>query len=115
MSRSNTKVHVISAKPSNDQTLISSMPLTEEMASSSGKTTPVTTSSGVAPGRRTSTFTVAGSAFGKKSTARPGEGKKPQGTRNKSEEHTGVLQSRPQPVFPLSPGKKKYTQSRALS
>src|SRR5882724_3054336 len=71
MSRSRTNVQVISAKPSNDQTLISSMPLTEEMASSSGNTTPVTTSSGVAPGRRTSTFTVAGSALGKRSTARP--------------------------------------------
>src|SRR5258708_9034625 len=77
MSRSSTKVQVMSAKPSKDQTLISSMPLTEEMASSSGKTTPVTTSSGVAPGRRTSTFTVAGSALGKKTTARPREEKNP--------------------------------------
>src|SRR5258708_35727456 len=81
MSRSSTKVQVMSAKPSKDQTLISSMPLTEEMASSSGKTTPVTTSSGVAPGRRTSTFTVAGWALGKKSNARPRGEKTPPGTK----------------------------------
>src|SRR2546425_13271708 len=74
MSRSSTKVQVINAKPSKDQTLISSMPLTEDMASSSGKTTPVTTSSGVAPGSRTSTFTVAGWALGERGTARPPEG-----------------------------------------
>src|SRR5260370_2879375 len=81
MSRSSTKVQVMSAKPSKDQTLISSMPLTEEMASSSGKTTPVTTSSGVAPGRRTSTFTVAVAAFGKRYTARPRGENKPHATR----------------------------------
>src|SRR5438552_1323705 len=57
------------------------MPLTEEMASSSGKTTPVTTSSGVAPGSRTSTFTVAGSALGKRWTASPRKENTPSVTR----------------------------------
>src|SRR5579884_4181216 len=81
ISRSSTKVQVMSARPSLEYTVISSIPLTEEIASSRGSTTPVTTSSGVAPGSCTSTLTVAGSALGKRSTARPRYEKMPSVTR----------------------------------
>src|SRR5256886_5873644 len=47
------------------------MPLLDAMASSRVRATAVTTSSGVAPGSLPSTFTVAGSALGKRSTANP--------------------------------------------
>src|SRR5262249_60010994 len=63
MSRSRTKVQVISAIPSEAYTVISSIPLTDEIASSSGKTTPVIISSGVAPGKFNLTSTVAGAGF----------------------------------------------------
>jgi len=55
MSRSSTKVTMRLALPSVIMARISSMPLTEAMASSSGITTCETSSSGLAPGRRTRT------------------------------------------------------------
>src|SRR5437868_191697 len=58
------------------------MPLTEEIASSSGRTTPVMTSSGVAPGNCTFTLMVAGSALGNRSTAKPRYENTPRVTRN---------------------------------
>src|SRR5215475_13472890 len=71
ISRSSTNVQVMLANPSDEYTCSSSMPFTDEMASSKGSTTPVITSSGVAPGSCTLTLMVAGSAFGKRSTAKP--------------------------------------------
>jgi len=56
-------------------------PLTEEIASSSGKTTPVTTSSGVAPGNCTFTVDGGGISFREKVTARPRYEKTPSVTR----------------------------------
>src|SRR5215813_6128134 len=82
ISRSSTKVQVMSAKPSDEYTCISSMPFTDEMASSKGSTTPVMTSSGVAPGSCTLTLMVAGSALGKRSTAKPRYENTPSVTRN---------------------------------
>ena len=61
---------------------ISSMPLTEAIDSSSGRMTCETTSSGLAPGSRMRTFTVAGSASGNRSTPRSTKLKTPRTTRN---------------------------------
>src|SRR2546430_7201100 len=58
------------------------MPLLDAMASSRVRATAVTTSSGVAPGSLPSTFTVAGSALGKRSTANPLYENTPSVTRN---------------------------------
>src|SRR2546430_12544308 len=58
------------------------MPLLDAMASSRVRATAVTTSSGVAPGSLPSTFTVAGSALGKRSTANPLYENTPRVTRN---------------------------------
>ena len=82
MSRSKTNVIVKYALPSVIIARISSMPLTDATVSSSGSTTWETTSSGLAPGSRTRTFTVAGSVFGNKSTPKSIKLKIPSITRN---------------------------------
>src|ERR1051326_6787017 len=69
-SRSSTKRTVMLAPPSLIRAEISSMPDTPLIASSIGSTTDEETSSGLAPGSDRRTLTVAGSAFGKRSTPR---------------------------------------------
>src|SRR3954466_15443786 len=56
------------------------MPDTPLIASSIGSTTDVDISSGVAPGSESATLTVAGSAFGKRSTPRSRKEKMPSTT-----------------------------------
>ena len=82
MSRSNLKVVVMLADPSLARTIISSIPLTDEIASSRGSTTDETISSGLDPGKSTVTFTVAGSTLGNRSTPRERNEKTPSVTRN---------------------------------
>ncbi len=82
MSFSSTKVTKIEALPSETMARISSMPLTEAMASSSGITTCEVTSSGLAPGSLTRTYTVAGSLRGNRSTFRSRKLNTPITTRN---------------------------------
>src|SRR5215813_3489376 len=81
MFRSSTNWTVIVVVPSVVRPRSSSMPLMVDRASSMGSTTCVTISSGWAPGRRTLTKTVAGSAFGKRSTPRSRNEKIPSTTR----------------------------------
>ncbi len=70
-SRSSTKRTVIWPRPSAMRAWISSIPDTPLIASSIGSTTEVDISSGLAPGSSRTTLTVAGSAFGNRSTPRP--------------------------------------------
>jgi hypothetical protein len=62
---------VIWPRPSEIRAWISSIPETPLIACSIGSTTEVDISSGLAPGNDSATLTVAGSAFGKRSTPRP--------------------------------------------
>ena len=82
ISRSNLNVEVMLAEPSDARLIISSRPLTDEIASSSGKTTDEVISSGLAPGKLTLTLTVAGSALGNKSTPNDRKEKMPSVTKN---------------------------------
>ena len=78
MSRSSTKRRVTVALPSLMRCAsISSMPEMLLSASSSGSTTAVAISAGLAPGSCTLTVTVAGSAWGKRSTPRSRNEKMP--------------------------------------
>ena len=78
MSRSSTKRRVTVALPSLMRCAsISSMPEMLLSASSSGSTTAVAISDGLAPGSCTLTVTVAGSAWGKRSTPRSRNEKMP--------------------------------------
>ena len=70
-SRSRTNRTVIWPRPSAMRAWISSMPETPLIASSIGSMTEVDISSGLAPGSERTTLTVAGSAFGNRSTPRP--------------------------------------------
>jgi len=110
------------AEPSDARLIISSRPLTDEIASSSGKTTDEVISSGLAPGKLTLTLTVAGSALGNKST--PNDRKKrcrasPK-TRSTSQRTLGVRRRRrqfslmvlsyPDRSLPNSPGRNQRCQ-----
>ena len=81
-SRSSTKRTVSVARPSAIRDWISSIPDTPLIASSIGSTTDDDISSGLAPGRSRVTLTVAGSAFGNRSTPRPRNEKVPRTTRD---------------------------------
>ena len=79
MSRSSTNLTVICALPSRDALdCISSIPEMLLSVSSIGSTTDVAISSGLAPGSCSVTLTVAGSAFGKRSTPRSRNEKMPE-------------------------------------
>src|SRR5437899_4346760 len=81
MSRSRTNRMLRRAWPSViSPAFISSMPAMLLMASSSGSTTAVAISDGLAPGSETEMLTVAGSAFGKRSTPRLRKEKSPSTT-----------------------------------
>src|SRR4029450_11604802 len=82
MSRSRTKRAVMRVVPSVVITWSSSRPDSAAGGASSGITTCVVTSSGVAPGRRIVMLTVAGSALGKRSTPRSRKEKTPSVVRN---------------------------------
>ena len=81
ISRSRTNWQTTRALPSVAMDVISSSPLMVDNASSRGSTTWVVISSGVAPGSRTLTLTVAGSARGKRSTPSSRNEKTPSTTR----------------------------------
>ena len=70
MSRSRTNLMVMRALPTPRRDSIWSTPATPASACSSGSAIEELISSGLAPGRRTLTETVAGSAFGSRSTLR---------------------------------------------
>ena len=70
MSRSSTNLTVMRALPTPRRDSIWSTPATPLSACSSGSAIDELISSGLAPGRRTVTETVAGSAFGSRSTLR---------------------------------------------
>jgi len=76
-SRSSTNRTVIVPPPSLMRAEISSMPETPLIASSIGSMTDDEISSGLAPGSERATFTVAGSARGKRSTPRSRNEKMP--------------------------------------
>ena len=80
ISRSSTNRTVICPRPSAMRAWISSMPETPLIACSIGSMTVVDISSGLAPGSESVTLTVAGSAFGKRSTPRPRKEKIPSTT-----------------------------------
>ena len=81
MSRSRTNLTVMLALPSVMRPdVISSMPETLLSASSIGSTTELAISPGLAPGSRSATLTVAGSALGKRSTPRTRKEKIPRTT-----------------------------------
>ena len=70
MSRSRTNFSVMRALPSRIALFISSMPAMLLSACSAGSATALFSSSGLAPGSVSVTATVAGSAFGSRSTLR---------------------------------------------
>ncbi len=79
-SRSRTNLILMLPPPRFAVDVIWSMPPTLLSAFSIGVITEVTTSSGLAPGSRSTTLTTAGSAFGKRSTLRPRNEKIPSTT-----------------------------------
>ena len=80
MSRSSTNRMVIVALPSFMRADTSSMPAMPLSVSSIGSTTDVAISSGLVPGSESETLTVAGSAFGNRSTPRSRNEKIPRTT-----------------------------------
>src|SRR5690348_6393654 len=115
MSRSSLNVVVMLALPSLARTIISSIPETDEMASSRGSTTEETISSGLDPGRLTVTFTVAGSTLGNKSTPRERNEKTPNVTRNATSitAKTGRL-TQISAIFKRRPRRRSARNSRVL-
>ena len=87
-SRSSTNRTVMLPLPSLMRAEISSMPATPLIACSIGSTTDDETSSGLAPGSDSLTFTVAGSARGNRSTPRSRNEKMPS-TTSDHDEHRG--------------------------